>query len=203
MAYIPEAHKKYNLLPYKTENGGEAFSYPVDLENKIGGMLPKGESVFPYGYRSYDEFYERLDDYISRYGMTDGELNELGILIDEYKVRIQRMNIKENWSVLRYLGESCFSLTHGCYYYWPCSAEYPEYEGVIDNEEFTSYLAAVIGDEPVNLEADPNDETKYVVSSDIGFSPYGEMILWEIAEDPTGMAERFLNSNNPFGLPSE
>ena len=47
-----------------------------------------------------------------------------------------------------------FSLTQGKYYYWPCSKESPVYEGVIDDEEFTSYLY-------------PTDAA-----------------LWEIAEDP-------------------
>jgi len=47
------------------------------------------------------------------------------------------MNIKENWSVVNYLGETldgCMGLTKGRYYYWPCSIETPEYEGVIDDE---------------------------------------------------------------------
>ena len=197
MAYIPEAHKKYNLLPRCTENGGEVFSYPSELASKIGEMSPG--HVIPYGYSSYDEFYTFLDDCISECGMIEGGLNELGKLIADYKICIQRMNIKENWSVLRYLGESSFDLTHGRYYYWPCSAESPEYEGVIDNAEFTSYLAAVTGNEPIHFETDTNGKTGHF-SSDVCFSPYGEKVLWEIAEDPTGMAARFLNSNNPYDL---
>jgi hypothetical protein len=43
-----------------------------------------------------------------------------------------------------------------------CSKSNPEYEGVIDDEEFTSYLY-------------PVDEG-----------------LWEIAEDPTGMARKIM-----------
>jgi len=53
MPYIPKAHKKYDILPYCRENGGEVFSYSVELENEIGAMLPDGASVIPYGYESY------------------------------------------------------------------------------------------------------------------------------------------------------
>ena len=164
MPYIPESHKKYNLLPFCVENGGEAFSYPSN-ESDISDMLPEGEHVVPFCYDSYAEFYTKLDSYITEYGTTDGELNELGTLIYKYKEQTKRMNIKENWSILRYVGEStdeCLGLTHGRYYYWPCSVELPVYEGVIDDEEFTSY--------------------SYSKSSE----------FWEIIEDPTGMAERAL-----------
>ena len=44
MAYIPESHKKYNLLPRRTEKGGEVFSYP-STENEISVLLPEGEDV--------------------------------------------------------------------------------------------------------------------------------------------------------------
>ena len=54
------------------------------------------------------------------------------------------------------------TLTRGRCYYWPCSKERPVYEGVIDDEEFTSYLY------PCDAEC------------------------WEIVLDPTGMAARAL-----------
>jgi len=185
MAYIPEKHKKYKLLPNCTKYGGEVFSYP-GLENKISKLLPEGVlHVIPYGYESYSEFYSLLDDYISKYGTTDGALNELGMLIAEYKAQVQKMNVKENWSVLRYKGKSNSQLTHGRYYYWPCSVESPEYEGVIDDEEFTSYLAADFDNRPISN------------IKDARFTSYSEppsrKPLWEIAEDPTGMAAKHLN----------
>ena len=76
---------------------------------------------------------------------------------------MHRLNIKENWSVLRYIGKSHNSvggLNNGKVYYWPCSIENPVYEGVIDDEEFTSYLYSTDSDDR------------------------------EILEDPTGMAYR-------------
>ena len=188
MAYIPEAHKKYNLLPRCTEKGGEVFSYPSSAEREISAMLPEGEHVTPYGYDSYAEFDDQLDRFVERYGNTDNELNELGRKIIRYKDVIHKMNVKESWSVLRYLGKTTsnlFGLTHGRYYYWPCSAEYPEYEGIIDDEEFTSYSsyavkAPIISDENVVIEGGE-------------FESYVGTHIWEIAEDPTGMAEKVLS----------
>jgi len=191
MAYIPESHKKYNLLPMCAERGGEVFSYPSDMEYEITDMLPEGEGVVPYGYDSYEEFYAELDPYLELFGITNGELNELGHLLREYKDRIRMMNVKENWSVLRYIGETTsniFGLTHGRYYYWPCSIEHPEYEGVIDDEEFTSYLAYAV-DNPVISDDD-------LVIDGGKLQPYAGSAIWEIAEDPTGMALRVLSGES-------
>jgi len=187
MAYIPEAHKKYNLLPMCAERGGEVFSYP-STESDISAMLPEGEHVIPYGYDSYADFDNQLDNYIELYGTTNGILNDLGQKLVEYKETVHKMNVKENWSVLRYLGETTsnlFGLKHGQYYYWPCSAEYPDYEGVIDGEEFTSYLAYAIESPKVSDDG--------VVFEGGKIDSYAGLNIWEIAEDPTGMAARVLS----------
>ena len=151
-------------------------------------MLPEGEHVIPYGYDSYEEFDKQLDCYIEQYGKESDGLNVLGQMIEKYKKAIKKMNVKESWSVLRYTGETTsnsFGLTHGNYYYWPCSEEYPEYEGVIDDEEFTSYLCYEI-ESPVISEND-------VVIKGGKFASYAGNDIWEIAEDPTGMAARVLS----------
>ena len=191
MGYIPEAHKKYNLLPVSTEEGWEVFSYPSALENEISKMLPDDEHVIPYGYKSYAAFDEKLDSYIAKYGKSAGVLNKLGHKLLSYKEAIHRMNIKENWSVLKYVGESTpnmFGLTHGKYYYWPCSIECPEYKGVIDDEEFTAYLSYEVSSEPPQS------------LNNAQFTSYSESsttkVLWEIAEDPTGMAAKTLASRS-------
>lgn len=188
MAYIPVGHQQYDILPMCRETGGEVFSYSPDMENEIRKLLPGEESVIPYGYDSYEEFDKQLDDYISQYGTEDGKLNRLGQLLTEYKADIKRRNIKENWSVVKYVGKSTGGVggfTHGRYYYWPCSIENPEYEGVIDDEEFTSYLASIgSGGVYQSLEdavADGGVKDFVRQSSD-----------WVIAEDPTGMAARHL-----------
>jgi len=255
MAYIPEAHKKYNLLPKCAERGGEVFSYPSS-EREISKMLPEGEHVVPYGYDSYADFDNQLDQYIQQYGTTNGALNELGQKIVKYKETVHKMNVKENWSVLRYLGETTpnlFGLTQGRYYYWPCFIEDPHYEGVIDDEEFTSYLAYAIEDPKISdgniaLKGDNVDPTTipfldpkitddtdpttvpylglkvrchYDELDQVNIDPattpsldpkisdenlaledgtrlasYADSHLWEIAEDPTGMAAKVLADQN-------
>ena len=65
--------------------------------------------------------------------------------------------------MLRYVGiddNRLVGLTHGRTYYWPTSIENPMYCGVINDEEFTAYLYPT------------------------------EPEMWEILEDPTGMAYR-------------
>ena len=159
MPYIPKNHEKYNLLPSCRKHGGEVFSYPVEFLDELQDYLPYKISLMPYGYDSYEDYFNAIDEYISKYAKTEEAVKKF----NAFKQAIAEMNVKEEWSVLRYKGESddkIFGLTHGQVYYWPCSKNRPEYEGVIDDEEFTSYLY-------------PTDAS-----------------LWEILEDPTGMAYR-------------
>ena len=184
MAYIPTAHKKYDILPRCRRSGGEVFSYDTDMEGEIGKIIPNGESVIPYGYDSYAEFDRLLDEYIMQYGMLSGKLNDVGMKILAYKEDIKRRNIKENWSVLKYKGKSTggSGFTQGRYYYWPCSIDNPEYEGVIDDEEFTSYLASLGRRDAVYQSIDD-------ALDDGGVKDFIQQYTdWEIAEDPTGMA---------------
>ncbi len=88
------------------KEGGEVFSYSSEMEHQIADLLPEHESVIPYGYDSYEAFDKQLAGYITQYGTEDGKLNRLGQLLSEYKADIKRRNIKENWSVLKYIGES-------------------------------------------------------------------------------------------------
>lgn len=171
--YIPPEHEQYDLLPYRRANGGEVFSYPAEL-NAVEDMLferefPNGSDsrtaqLIPYGMASYAEYFDLLASIKNKYRETDPELADaLGWLAEAVK----RMNVKEEWSVVRYVGDECTdsmtTLTKGRCYYWPCSREHPVYEGVIDDEEFTSYLY-------------PCDPTS-----------------WEIVLDPMGMAARALS----------
>ena len=164
MPYIPEQHKKYNLLLHSVEHGGEVFSYPSELVDEIGAHYPEDTNFIPYGYDSYQEYYDYIEEYKSK--ATDTRIKEL---FDKLKHEIGRYNQKENWSVCRYIGKETglmFGLITGKCYYWPCCAEEPKYEGVIDEEEFTSYWYAT----------DPD--------------------LWEILEDPTGMAYEEINNHD-------
>lgn len=159
MPYIPEKHKKYNLLPYCREHSGEVFEYPDSLDEVDEILRLSGGSLMPYGYNSYEEYYRDVDRWIEKFKSDDDKRE----LLEQFKREMIQMNQKEQWSVLKYIGEStgsCFGLTNGNYYYWPTRIENPGYNGVIDDEEFTSYLHPT------------------------------EPQLWEIAEDPTGMAYR-------------
>ena len=152
--YIPAEHVEYDLLPRCRKNGGEVFSYPAELE-AIDELLSKHEYaedperrislLIPYGERSYFCYLNRLTSYIEKYRELDPDLSEL---IEWLVGAMRRANVKENWSIVRYIGDQydevesgqSNGLTRGRCYYWPCSKEHPVYEGVIDNEEFTSYL---------------------------------------------------------------
>lgn len=140
MPYIPEEHKKYNMLPFSVENGGEVFSYPSELVDEIGAYYSEDIHFIPYGYDSYDDYFAYLDKYKNE--ATDEKLKAL---FDKLKDEIICYNKKEEWSICRYVGKEMsllFGLTPGRCYYWPCIAENPKYSGVIDDEEFTSYWYA-------------------------------------------------------------
>ena len=175
--YIPSAHERYDLLPRCRANGGEVFSYPEwlgELEDLVrdAGVFEDDDPgsgkqlhFMPYGYDSYAEYQSMRKGWADRCRPKDAELADAILGLGR---EIDRLNVKENWSVVRYVGtqlddDPCAaSLTKGRCYYWPCSKEKPIYEGVIDNEEFTSYLYPCAPDS------------------------------WEIVEDPTGMAARAL-----------
>lgn len=122
------------------------------------------------------------DSYADYYGYLD-ELIEAYVAypdtvdaLQRLKQRVIDMNQKEEWSVVKYIGPTDtggFGLTHGKNYYWPTRKSNPVYCGVIDDEEFTAYLY-------------PTDAR-----------------LWEILEDPTGMAYRTIYANGSGGMPSE
>ncbi|MCI8361148.1 MAG: hypothetical protein HFE86_07420 [Clostridiales bacterium] len=159
MPYIPKEHKKYNLLPYCREKGGEVFAYPAGPLYEAERLIGSPEAIFPYGFDSYEDYFRALDEQIAAHEAAPDIAEKLIRLRD----RIRQMNQKEEWSVLRYTGPTLdvlSGLTNGRNYYWPTSKAEPVYGGVIDNEEFTAYLYPT------------------------------EANLWEILEDPTGMAYR-------------
>ncbi len=158
MPYLPKEHEAYDLLPFCREHGGEVFDYP-DFLRDVSELLDPGEEIFPYGFHSYEEYFSALDAIIAAHAAQP----ELAEKLRELRAEMQRMNRKEDWSVVRYVGPSFdpgLSLTSGRCYYWPTSRENPVYCGVVDDEEFTSYLYAT------------------------------DAALWEIVLDPTGMAHR-------------
>lgn len=158
MPYIPEAHKQFNLLPMRTEQGGEVFVYPEEWINEIKELTK--ENIIPSGYNSYEEYYTMLDTLIDKY--VDNQ--KVHKLLRDVKEDMQEANQKENWSVVRYIGENeedLFGLVKGQCYYWP-TYEDGEFLGIIDGEEFSNYAYDPVPEE------------------------------WEIVCDPTGMAKDVL-----------
>lgn len=164
MPYIPINHEQYDLLPLCRKDGGEVFDYPSKLIYEAEQMLESSEMLFPYNFSSYEDYYASVDALIAKHS-ADGEIVQK---LHEVREMVVKMNRKEEWSVLKYVGpsdDSCFGLTHGRNYYWPTHKENPVFCGVIDDEEFTAYLYPT------------------------------EPHLWEILLDPTGMAYRTLYEN--------
>lgn len=129
-------------------------------------LLSKIESLIDPSSGLVPYGYDSYDDY---FGYLDELMNAYANHPDtvDALLRLKRcvldMNQKEEWSVVKYIGpsdDSCFGLTHGRDYYWPTRKDNPVYYGVVDDEEFTAYWY-------------PTDAH-----------------LWEILEDPTGMAYR-------------
>lgn len=157
MATIPKIHEKYGLLRQASKDDTwEVFLYPslYNLEGITG--------LDPYGYASVDDYNVMIDQIIAE-SNSEETIKQLKKLQDD----MVRMNNKENWSVLRYLGEHfppdyVFGIDKGNCYYWPVDIDNPVYQGVIDEQEYTAYWY-------------PTDPT-----------------LWEILEDPTGMAYKTL-----------
>lgn len=156
MSNLPERHKKYPLLLGTRNSDFEVFSYP-----HLGDLNSRGEhNLEPYGYSSLQDYLNYLDERKAK------AAPEIALLYDHLKEKMVEMNNKEEWSILLYKGKSNGDwperLINGRAYYWPCSKANPIYDGVIDEEEWTSYW----------YPTEPED--------------------WEILEDPTGMAYRTL-----------
>lgn len=137
MPYIPEEHKQYPVLRFSREHGGEVFQYHDWPDEKLNELV--GDSLIPYGYKSYEEYYEKIDELIIKYA-NEPETVEL---LKKVKENIAKWNKKEEWSICRFVGDDLgevFGLHHGGYYYWPCSEDRPTFSGVIDDEEFTAYI---------------------------------------------------------------
>ncbi len=139
MPYIPKTHEKYDLLPLCRENGGEVFDYPCRLLDKIEDIISPEEKLMPYGYDSYEAYYDEVNHILEKYSDNAEAVKLLKEYLDETKKR----NRKEEWSVCKYIGpeyDRVCGLTPGKNYYWPSSFEKPTYRGVLDDEEFTNYL---------------------------------------------------------------
>lgn len=172
MPYIPKEHEKYDLLPLCRKSGGEVFDYPSKQIYEAEQLIGSSVGLFPYNFESYEDYFTSIDNLVSENQGNPAIVAKL----NEVRDLVWKMNQKSEWSVLKYLGESddgpC-GLTQGKNYYWPTRKDNPVYCGVIDDEEFTSYLYPT------------------------------EPSLWEILLDPTGMAYRTIYEHGKGFLSQE
>lgn len=160
----------HDLSSGPTDPGAGLIIEPTALleriEQSTEGMSWQGRSMIDV-LLPYS--YDSLDDYCQTLARVSHDIPDLRLkaLLRRYVHETTALNDRSNWSIVRYLGSTTeFHLTHGRDYYWPASPLSPFYQGVIDDECFTAYLY-------------PIDST-----------------LWEIREDPTGMAKATLTNRH-------
>ena len=156
MTIIPEKHRKYDLLPVTRDMDFDTIEY-TDTRSKLAELLPEGNHLIPYGYASVEAYIRYVEEMANQYAGTEEQREAFRTYIED----IRRINQKEYWSVLEYIGEEWdepLRFTPGRAYYWPCDVADPSFLGIVDDQEWTPYIYA----------PDPED--------------------WKILEDPTGMA---------------
>ena len=119
--YIPVEHEQYDLLPRCRAEGGEVFSYPSMLDDvderirkwearRVGVQVDEHDArhendlvrIMPYGMKSYAEYYGMLERYAVDIAPVDPQLaQDIRTLKDLMKL----MNVKEQWSIVRYVGD--------------------------------------------------------------------------------------------------
>ena len=174
MTYIPNSHKKYNLLPICILNDVEMIITDISLRNKIEKIVnkTKGMRLHPYcRFKTYQDYFNELEDLINQFP-------NYKVDILEYKNSIVKMNNKDLWAIVKYIGESNFSFTKDKYYYVVMYLENNSWiiEGIIDNEEYDAFQVWLPGNtNPINLNTDfeividpsncLNEEFKNIMSS--------------------------------------
>ncbi len=149
MPYIPKAHEKYNMLPICQKYNVEIFVWDNKLFKKIQSLTNLNDHMLcPYQrYKSYDEFLENMNNLINRFPNLKRE-------IIEYRKSVMKMNNKDEWGIVQYIGKSNYEFTNGKYYYVPMYTENGLWTiiGIIDNEEYTAFeVWSTKCTNPVNL----------------------------------------------------
>jgi hypothetical protein len=183
LPYIPETHKKYNLLPKLHETGGDITFFPAITEEQYDEIRDfiEADMDFDYPYKfTISEMLNVFDGWIAEYGTENGKLNKAGELFTAWKARVRDWNNKENWSIVRYVGESTpsrddgFELMHGRYYYVPDKTW-----GLDESNRQDDALEGLTNTEQNNY--------FWTISK-------RNCADWEIVEDPTGMVTKVLTS---------
>ena len=134
--YIPDAHKKYNVLPRHRESNVEIFMWDNPLLSKIEKETHM-INVYPYyNYNTYQDFYKVIDEWIEKYPNIASE-------IKDFKKSLIMLNNKDNWAIVQYIGSTNWSFTNNNYYYVVMYKENNHWKiyGIIDNEEYDASIA--------------------------------------------------------------
>lgn len=134
--YIPEEHDKYNLLPNCHKYNFEIIIYDGWYLRKIKEVIGLNDyETDPYQkYKSYKEFFNEIDGWISRFPNSKKE-------IIEYQNNVIKLNNKDLWGIVKYVGKTDWSFTKNKYYYVVMYKENNNWviDGIIDNEEYNSF----------------------------------------------------------------
>lgn len=131
--YIPENHKKYNVLKYHRKYNEEMFVWNAVLLRRIEEYT-KMINIYPYyRYKTYQDFYQVIDGWLIKYPEISQE-------ILNFKNSIIKLNNKDLWGIVQYIGKSNFGFTQNNYYYVVMYKENNHWkvDGIIDNEEYNS-----------------------------------------------------------------
>lgn len=132
-----ELHEKYNLLPNERKNKIITLIWPSSYFEKFKKRTHLlDHEISPYGrFESFEELLSELEEWKRKYPDIQKE-------IEKYKNEIIELNNREKWSIVKYIGESCFSYTKDHYYYVTKVVEYnnEKYYCIIDNEEYNAFL---------------------------------------------------------------
>lgn len=135
--YIPEAHKKYDVLPNCRKYNFEIIIHNGWLLRKIKELTNMNDyDTDPYQkYRTYNEFFEEIDNWINKFPNCKKE-------IIAYKNYVIKLNNKDMWGIVKYIGESNWNFTKDKYYYVVMYIENNSWviDGIIDNEEYNSFM---------------------------------------------------------------
>lgn len=132
--YIPETHKKYNVLPNHRKWNEEIFIWEENLLRKIEKYTNMNNAYPYYRYKKYQNFFEEIDEWIKKYP-------EIKKDILNYKNSIIKLNNKDNWAIVQYIGVSNRDFTNNNFYYVVMYQEKNCWKvyGIVDNEEYNAF----------------------------------------------------------------
>lgn len=151
--YIPENHKKYDVLSTCKKYNFEMIISDNNLLHEIEQLtcITDYMGLHPYQrFKSYKEFFDEIDSLISKFPTYEQK-------IIQYKNSVIKMNNKDLWAIVEYIGESNRNFTKNKYYYVVMYVEsnYWTLRGIIDNEEYDTFLVwDPNSTNPINLNKD-------------------------------------------------